>query len=89
MILTKELKKQLELEIRKSLKALGMLRAFKAHLRQTDSNSLIITVVPKSRSKFVTGMCESLTVKGRQCRLEPAPGERLCPLHLTLSKEEE
>jgi hypothetical protein len=89
MILPRGKKQQLEKRIKQALQELGLLDSYRAWVRETDSCSLIITVVPKGRSKHVEGMCEFLTVKGKQCKLPPAFGERRCPLHLTLSKRKE
>jgi hypothetical protein len=89
VLLRKKTKERIARDVKKSLKALGLLDAYSLHMRETGSASLTLIIVPKGRSKFVSGMCESLTMKGLQCRLDPVPGERLCAVHLTLSKEGE
>ena len=88
MGITKEQRELFRSKIQQALKELE-LNSFRVWVGRSDQSCLVVTIVPKGRTRFAPGLCQSLTVHGRQCKLKPDPGEQLCQTHLTLSKEEE
>jgi len=86
MNITERQREKLRARIQRALKELK-LDSFKVWVGRSDQCSLVVTIAPKGRDRFLPGLCQSLTAKGRQCKIEPVPGEQLCPTHLTMSKE--
>lgn len=84
--ITTAAKAQLEKDMRESLRSLGLLDGFKLSVRSTRS-SFFVSIEPKSR--FNELGCGELTVRGKQCRIDPEPGERYCLMHLKIRKERE
>ena len=87
MSITEEQRELLNKKIQQSLRELGLLDSHSLWISRADIESLVITVAPKGRARVSISGCQTVTVRGRQCKFNPAPGERLCQMHLTMSKE--
>jgi hypothetical protein len=88
--LTEKLREQLRAKVQRSLKELGLSDSFSLHISRADAAALIISIMPKGRGKQLDpDLCQALTQKGRQCKLEPAPGKDMCRGHLFMHEARE